>query len=329
MKTSFIKSAAVVATMIAVSALAAGARAQSYPERAITVVVPASAGGSLDFVARLVSAKLAERLAQPVVVENLVGANGTIGTDRVVRAKPDGYTLLVAVDSQIILGKLVTPATVPYDALKDLVPVSQLAVTTMVLTGRPGFEPNNIDDFVRLIQQSPGKTNYASWGIGSTGHVVAEMISQRLNTSMYHVPYKGTAPVVVDLAAGRVDVAVLPAILAVQAQKTAPVKIYGVTSATRWPLLKDVPSLSENAAFAGFEYDAWYGLFAPAGTDPKIVAKLAAEVNAVLKDPNLEERLRAHGTLPMAKSPARFATDLARERDRTAVVVQKANIKGE
>ena len=146
---------------------------------------------------------------------------------------------------------------------------------------------------------------------------------------MLHVPYKGTGPIVVELASGRVDVAVLPAILAVQAQKTAPVKFYGVTNDQPWPLLKGVPTLGESPALKGFKYSVWYGLFAPTGTDPAIVERLSQALAETLKEPAIEEKLRTSSSLPIARTPADFAADLAWAQKETADVVKRANIKGE
>lgn len=304
--------------------------AQAYPAaKPLTVIVPFSAGGGVDSTARLVMPKLAEQLRQSVVIENVAGAAGTIGTLKAVRAPADGYTLLFAVASPINVAPLVAPGAVKYDALKDLVPLATVAVSPFVLIGRTGLPAANTAELVKLARAQPGKLNFGTDGVGTSLHITGELIKQRAALDIVHVPYKSGPQVLTDVAGGQVDLAVLPLTLAQPFIKEGKVRAYGVTSRTRWPSAPEVPALAETPELRDFEMESWLGLLAPARLDPAIAAQLVKALDAAIKDPEVVRKLGEIATRPSLVSGAQFGDYLARERRTIAEVVAKAGIKAE
>jgi tripartite-type tricarboxylate transporter receptor subunit TctC len=312
-----------------VAALPAGALAQAWPDKPITVVVPFGAGGGVDAAARIVMPKLSERLGQQVIIENVPGASGTIGTQRVIKAKPDGYTLLFAVASPINVAPLVAPGSVRYDALKELAPIAPVAVSPFVLVGKPGLPAANTAELLALARKQPGKLTYGTDGFGTSLHVTAAMITATAGVDLLHVPYKSGPQVLTDVAGGQVDLGVLPVALVQGMVKEGKVKAYGVTSKARSDALAGVPSLSETPALAALDVESWMGLLGPAGLDPAIAARLNKEVAALLADPTVLKQLADGGMKPMQMAPADFGAYLARERKALAAVITANNIKAE
>jgi tripartite-type tricarboxylate transporter receptor subunit TctC len=315
-------------SVLMAAALPAGALAQAWPDKPINVVVPFGAGGGVDAAARIVMPKLAERLGQQVLIENVPGASGTIGTQRVTKAKADGYTLLFAVASPINVAPLVAPASVRYDALKDLAPIAPVAVSPFVLVGKPGL-PATTTELLALARKQPGKLTYGTDGFGTSLHLTAAMITATAGVDILHVPYKSGPQVLTDVAGGQVDLAVLPVALVQGMVKEGKVKAYGVTSKNRSEALPGVPSLSETPALATMDVESWMGLLGPTGLDPAIVARLNKEVATVLADPAVLKLLADGGMKPMQMAPADFGTYLAKERKALAAVVSANNIKAE
>ncbi|MCW5636429.1 MAG: tripartite tricarboxylate transporter substrate binding protein [Rubrivivax sp.] len=303
------------------------AGAQAWPDKPVTVVVPFGAGGGVDAAARIVLPKLGERLGQQLIIENVPGASGTIGTQRVVRARPDGYTLLFAVASPINVAPLVAPSSVRYDALKELLPVAPVAVSPFVLVGRRDLAPGGTAELLALARKQPGKISYGTDGMGTSLHLTAATIAQQAGVNLMHVPYKSGPQVLTDVAGGTVDLAVLPVALVQGMVRENKVRAFGVTSRQRSDALPGVPSLSETGDLAKLDVESWMGLLAPAGLDAAIVARLAREVVAVLADPEIVKQLAAGGMKPMQMPPAEFAAYLARERRAMAAVVNAAGIK--
>ena len=301
----------------------------AWPDKPVTVVVPFGAGGGVDAAARIVMPKLAERLGQQLIIENVPGASGTIGTQRVAKGKPDGTTLLFAVASPINVAPLVAPSTVRYDALKDLAPIAPVAVSPFVLVGRPGLPAANTAELLALARKQPGKLTYGTDGFGTSLHVTAAMITTTAGVDILHVPYKSGPQVLTDVAGGQVDLGVLPVALVQGMVKEGKVKAYGVTSKARTDALPGVPSLSETPALATLDVESWMGLLGPAGLDPAIVARLNKEVAAVLADPAVQKQLADGGMKPMQMAPADFGAYLAKERKALAAVVAANNIKAE
>lgn len=320
-------SAGIFALLVSVSCWAQ--TATSYPTRSITLIVPYAAGGNVDAVARWVAPELSKRLGHTVVIDNVAGAGGVIGTERAARASADGHTLLLSVESAMVIAKLVSPSVVKYDGLKDFAPVSLLSSSPLVLVGRPGLPANNLDDLLKLMRKEPGKLNYATSGIGTSLHVAGEMFNQLGKVQMVHVPYKIGSQIVTDLMGNQVDLAMLPIPLTSEQVKAGRIKAFGVTEATRSPGLPDVPSMAEHPQLKGLEVTVWFGLFAPVKTDPAIVARLHKESLEILKDDALRQKLAAIGMRPLGLSPEAFAKFLEGEQRKFTEIVRVGQIRAE
>lgn len=319
--------AAALCTLLVGSALA-----QTGPlcgGRPVTVVVPFAAGGGVDATARLIVPKVAEGLKQSLVIENVAGASGTIGAQRVARSPADGCTLMFAVASPLNVAPLVAPAAVRYDTFKDFTPLATVAVGPFVLIGRPGLPAANAAELVKLARSQPGKLNFGTDGVGTSLHVTAELLKQRAGLDMVHVPYKSGPQVLTDVAGGQVDLGVLPLTLAQPFIREGKVRAYGVTSAARWPTLPDVPALAETADFKGVDVESWLGLLAPANLPAPMTAAVIQSIEAAVKDPEVVKKLTDIANKPLAISGARFGEYLQRERKLTQDVVTKANIRAE
>jgi tripartite-type tricarboxylate transporter receptor subunit TctC len=317
------------AIAFAIPLAASSTQAQTYPSKPITMIVPYAAGGSVDAVARLVSDRLSAKLGGNIVIENVAGAGGVVGTARAARASPDGYTLLFSVESTIVIAKLVSPSIVQYDAAKDFVPISMVGSSPLVLLGRKDFPANNIAELMKLLKENPGKYNYATSGVGTSLHVAGEMINAEGKVKMVHVPYKTGAQIPTDLMGNQIDLAVLPLVMAMQNVKAGNIKAYGVTEPKRFELTPDVPSLAEHPDLKNVSVTVWYGLFAPAKTDPAIVAKLHQALAEVVKEPAIAEKLKASNLIPVGSSPKEFADFLKAEAEKFSALVKAANIKAE
>ena len=307
----------------------ASAQPAGWPVKPVTVVVPFAAGGSVDAAARLVLQKLGERMKQPFIVDNVAGAAGTIGTLKAVRAPADGYTLLFAVASPINVAPVVQPSIVKYDAFKDLTPIAAVATSPFVLVGSPKLAASNTAELLVLARQQPGKLNYGTDGVGTSMHLTTELLKLRAGVDVLHVPYRSGPQVLTELSSGLLDLAVMPVSLAQPFIKDGKVKAFGVTSRQRWASLPDVPALAETPALKDVDVDSWYGLFAPAGTDAAIVARLGQELRAVLADADLARRMSDAGLKPALLDAAPFAALLRKERESLGAVVAAAKIKVE
>ena len=300
----------------------------AYPERAITLVVPFAPGGSSDIIARSVGQPLSERLGQPVVIENLGGAGGTIGTTKVVRAKPDGYTVLLGSGSEILINKLINPKT-PYDASKDLTPLAFVGTGPMVLVAKTTLPANSVAEVLAMARAKPDSLSYASAGNGTPMHVAGELLKMRGKVSMVHVPYKGAAPALTDLVGGQIDLGVSTLSAALPHIRSGKVKALAVTTAKRTELAPDIPTIAETPGLEGFDLGVWFGLFAPAGTPPEAIRKLQAETQTVLQDPAVRKRLAEVGITPSGASADVLAKFMATETDTYRKVVESAKIVAE
>jgi tripartite-type tricarboxylate transporter receptor subunit TctC len=319
-----------VAVAIAATALwVCPAQAQTYPTKPITMIVPYAAGGSVDAVARLVSDRMAAKLGTNIVIENVAGAGGVVGTTRAARAAPDGYTLLFSVESTIVIAKLVSPTIVQYDALKDFVPISMVGSSPLILLGRKDFPANNIAELMTLLKDNPGKYNYATSGVGTSLHVAGEMINAEGKVKMVHVPYKTGAQIPTDLMGNNIDLAVLPLVMAMQNVKAGNIKAFGITEPNRFELAPDMPSLAEHPDLKNVAVTVWFGLFAPAKTDPAIVEKLHQALASVVKEPGIAEKIKASNLVPVGNSPKEFADFLKAEHEKFSALVKAAGIKAE
>ena len=284
--------------------VASPAFAQGWPSRPVRVVAAYPAGGSIDIVARLVSQRLGESLGQPFIVENKAGAAGNIGTDFVAKAAPDGYTLLMGSAAAISSAPNVY-AKLPYDPLKDLLPIVLVANQPNALIVRPGLAANNVREFIALARANPGKLNYGSSGVGASQHMTAELFAMMTGVQITHVPYKGGAPAMADLMSGQIDFMFDPVPTSIQVVRSGKVRALAVTSLRRSEVMPDLPSMAE-AGLDGFELRGWIGLFAPANTPRDLVQRLNGEVLKMLAA-DLRGKLLELGLDVAGGTPEQFA----------------------
>jgi tripartite-type tricarboxylate transporter receptor subunit TctC len=315
--------AGMVAGLVALS-FAGLAAAQNYPNKAVTIVVPYPPGGTNDIVARLVGKKLSEQTGQPVIVENRAGASGTTGAASVARAPADGYTILL-----ITTGHTIHPALykkLPYGLNTDLIPVTELSRGPMLVMVNPQLPVKNLQDLVALAKSKPGELNYGSAGNGSSTHLATELISSLAGVKMNHIPYKGSAPAMMDVIGGNSQVVLDLMFSSAPHVKSGKLKAIAITGAARSPIFPDVPTVAESG-FPGFEATVWNGLMAPAGTPKEVVAKLNAELKKALADPGINEQLHAQGFVTSWSTPEQFGGLIKSEVSRWGKVAKAANIK--
>ena len=284
--------------------VASPAFAQVWPSRPVRVVAAYPAGGSIDIVARLVSQRLGESLGQPFIVENKAGAAGNIGTDFVAKAAPDGYTLLMGSAAAISSAPNVY-AKLPYDPLKDLLPIVLVANQPNALIVRPGLAANNVREFIALARANPGKLNYGSSGVGASQHMTAELFAMMTGVQITHVPYKGGAPAMADLMSGQIDFMFDPVPTSIQVVRSGKVRALAVTSLRRSEVMPDLPSMAE-AGLDGFDLRGWIGLLAPANTSRDLVQRLNGEVLKMLAA-DLRGKLLELGLDVAGGTPEQFA----------------------
>jgi tripartite-type tricarboxylate transporter receptor subunit TctC len=298
-------------------------RAQSYPSRQITLIVPFAAGGSNDVVGRAIGRKLSEAWGQPVVVENRPGAGGMIGTSAVAAAPPDGYTLLL-ISSTFTINPAIKK-NMPFDTSKDFTPVAFIARSPLLFVSSNQLPVKSAQDLLALARSKPGQITYASAGLGSINQIAAELIAVSAGVKFMHVPYKGGSPALNDLIGGHVDIYVssLPQVL--QLARDGQAKALAVTSARRAVLLPDVPTLGE-AGIAGFDLWSWWGIIGPAGMPANVVHALNSEIGKMLTSPELGEFLKNEGAEAQAMTPEQFGDLMRLETERWIKVAHEANI---
>jgi tripartite-type tricarboxylate transporter receptor subunit TctC len=301
-------------------------QAQQYPSRPLRVVVPFAPGGAVDLVARTVAPRLSDALAQPVVVDNRGGAGGTIGTDIVAKARPDGHTLLVA--SMGVAVNAVLYPKLPYDTVKDLAPVTSLGEQPNIVVIHPSLSARSIGELITQAKARPGQISYASGGVGSNTHLVTLLFLQMAKVEMLHVPYKGLGPAIADLVGGQVQLAVSNVSTALPHVKSGRLRLLAVTSARRFPLFPDTPTVSESGV-PGYESSGWYGLWATAGTPSSVLAALNKEVTKILDTPAIKEQFSAQGLQPIPTSPEAFGKRLREEIRKWGPVVKASGAKPE
>ncbi|MFE8645433.1 tripartite tricarboxylate transporter substrate binding protein [Sphingomonas sp. NCPPB 2930] len=290
----------------------------------LRLVVPFTAGTGIDLVARSIGPRLGERLGRAVVVDNRPGASGNIGTEAVVRAAPNGNTLLVTVNT-LVMNRSLYPQ-LPFDPLKDLVPVSQTSWGHLVLVASKQSGLRSAADLLAAARAGPGRLNYASPGVGTPHHLAMELLKTTDRVSITHIPYRGTAPALADLLGGQVDAMFLPVHVALVHLRAGKLQALGIGADRRHPLLPDVPTLRE-AGTGDVNVTMWYGIFAPPRTPPGLVASLNHELQGILAMPDLRAAFQTQGMDPMGSTPEGFGRMVAEDAERWARVVRTQNIK--
>ncbi len=316
--------------LVAVAALAlagAGAAlAQSYPAKPVRVIVPFPAGGGIDFVARALSPKMTEYTGQSFVVDNRSGASGTIGTEAVAKAAPDGYTLLATFSSHTQNASLYSK--LGYDTVRDFAPVTQIATVANILVINPALPVKTVKDLVTLAKKRPGEILYASIGNGTPSHLSAELFDNMAGIKMTHVPYKGAAPSMVSLLSGETQLTFTTVLVALPHVKTGRLRALGVASLKRAAVMADVPTIDESGV-RGYESIAWYGLLAPAKTPAAIVEQLHRETVRALQSPDFRGTLTNQGAEPVGNSGEQFNTIIKEEIEKWRKLVQALGLKAD
>jgi tripartite-type tricarboxylate transporter receptor subunit TctC len=300
-----------------------GSAETAWPTKPIKIIVPFTPGTGIDVLARTLGQKLSERLGQPVVVDNKPGASGNIGTGGVATSAPDGYTLLMTVNTFVINPSLYK--SVPYDPVKSFVPVAPAAVGALTFTVHPSFPAKTLAEAVKLFKANPGKYTYASPGSGTPQHLAMELFKLNTGTDLLHVPYKGSAGAITDLLGGEVQVMVLPVHSALTHAKAGRIRMLAVAQDKRAPIAPDVPTFAEQGV-ANSNVDLWYGLMAPTGTPAAVVDKLNGEVNAILAMPDVREALDKQGMIPTPGKPEALGMLVKNDFARWAEVIRRAKI---
>ena len=304
----------------------AAAQAQSFPSRPLRIIVPSTAGGAADLIARMLGQHLAESLGQPVLIDNRPGAGNIIGTDAVAKAAPDGHTLLLAINNHAINASLYK--SLPYDPVKDFAAVTLIASTPHMLLVHPSLAVKSVQELIALARAQPGKINYASAGIGTAAHFAAELFKLAANLNLTHVPYKGLAGAMNDTVGGTVQV-IFPSPLTALAQvRAGKLVALAVTTATRSRALPDLPTLQESGV-PGYVFDSWYGLLAPRSTPEPVLARLHQAVAQALQSKELLHRLSAEAAEPAGSTPAQTTQFLAGEVEKYARLVKQLGLQAD
>jgi tripartite-type tricarboxylate transporter receptor subunit TctC len=315
------------AAMIAVAAPAL-AQAPDYPSKSIRFIVPVPPGGAADLMSRLVSGHLQAKLGQPVLVENRPGAGSSVGMDVVAKAAPDGYTIGMGNIAANSINPAVRPNAFPYQAVADFTAVSMVGTTPLILVVNADKVPSKtLTEFIAYLKANPGKVAYGSSGTGSSLHLGMELFAQKTGTSLLHVPYKGSAPMVTDLVAGQVVAAMDAATTSLPHVQSGKLRALGVSTAQRAFFAPTVPPIAD--VVPGFDVKPWHGVMAPAGTPAAIVNKLADEIRAFIRLPATDARLKDAGVAPVGSTPREFATAMNDDYELFKKVVKDANIKAD
>ena len=308
--------------LFAATISSAAAQTSKWPEKPVRVVVPFAAGGSTDIIARVLAARLTQEFGQQFVIDNRGGAGGSTGAEIVVRANPDGYTLIIVATSYATNAALYK---LQYDPVKAITPVGLLHSGPFLLAVNNGVSAASVKDFIELMRAKPSAFNFGSSGIGGATHLATELFKQMTNTQATHVPYKGDAPAISDLIGGQVQFIMSSVPALIQHVKGGKVRALAVTTAQRWPELSDLPAVAETVP--GYEHTSWNGMWGPAGMPKEIVNRLNVTLERLLKLPDVQERLKADGRAPAHTSPEEFARIIARDIAKWSKVVKAGNIK--
>ena len=316
-----VRGRAIVAAALAAASLAAGA--QDFPVKPLRIIVGSTPGGGTDIAARVIAPRMSEHLGQQVVVENRPGATTTIGVSAVVRSAPDGYTMLMGVSSLGINPHILK--NVPYDALKDLAPVSQVVVAPNIMVAHPSLPTRNVKELIAFARPRPGQLNLAAGGAGSSQHLSIELFNYMAKVKIVHVPYRGQGTALIDVVAGQVTLMMANVISALPHVRTGRLRALGVTGGKRATVAPDIPTIAESG-LPGYEVVQWYAVFVPAGTPREVINRLNSAVVAAVKDPKVRERIVADGGDPVGGTPDELGAILRADHARWGEVVKKAGI---
>jgi tripartite-type tricarboxylate transporter receptor subunit TctC len=315
--------------VLAASALVmcSAAHAQTaYPSKPVRIVAPSAAGSAADTLARTIAPLLAERLGQPVVVDTRPGAATILGTEIVAKAPPDGHTLLIALPALTINPSIYK--TLPYDAHKDFAAITQALSQANLIVSHPSLPAKSVKELIALAKSRPGELIYGSSGVGAASHLTMELFMLMTGTRMLHVPYKGPAPALIDLMAGRLTLAASSTIATLPHVRSGRLRAVGVTTSQRLPSVPEIPTIAEGGV-PGFESVAWFGPAAPAGTPKDVIARLHKEIVAIITAPEVKERFARDGGYVVASTPEEFDRFMRAEAVKWAKVVKAAGIKAE
>ena len=296
----------------------------AYPSKSIRLVVTTAAGGALDLVARTIAERLSESMGQAVVIENLPAGNGSVAAGQFARATPDGYTIMMVVDSTVTINPHLYK-NLQYDAFRDFAPVSVVTRVPLVLVGSPSVQANDLRELIAFAKTNPGKLNYASTGIGTQLHIGMEQFKLMTRTDIVHVPYKGNTAAIADLLGGRVELALFGLSSAKPHVESGRLKAFGITSEQRSPLLPNVPTIDE-AGLPNYTVYSWFGMFAPAKTPQSIIDRLAAEVQKASKDPRFAGSLTKQGMQIVASSPKDMLAAMREDSKRWGDVIKATGV---
>jgi len=322
-----LKKFAALATFLLISAIQSNA--QNYPTKVITIVVPFAAGGPTDTLARLIGVPMSKTLKQQVIVENVVGAGGTIAANRVAKASPDGYTLLLH-----HIGHSTAPAlyrNLPYDAIKDFEPIGLVNEVPMTLVAKKDFPPKDLKELISYVKANKDKINLANAGVGAASHLCGMLFMSAIQTELTTVPYNGTGPAMNDLLGGQVDLMCDQTTNTTSQIKAEKIKVYGVTTLKRMATLPGVPTLDE-AGLKGFEVDVWHGVYAPKATPKPAIDKLTDALQDALKDSNVKQRFSELGAEPVSldrATPQALEKHLKAEIEKWSPIIKKAGVYAE
>ncbi len=314
-------------TLLLAGCASSGALAQEYPARPIRIIVPSTAGGSVDTLARMVGTHLSERWKQQVVVDNRSGAGGIIAGELTARAAPDGYTLIMATIAAMATNVSLA-RKLPYDPVHDFAPVSLVASQQIVLLVTPSLPAKSVQELIQLAKAKPGALTFASAGTGSGGHLSGELLKILAGIDLTHVPYKGIAPAIVDVISGQVSMTFASIISGTPHVKSGKLRALAVTGARRSPALPELPTMME-AGVKGYESSTWYGLLAPKATPRAIIGKLNREVVSIVNLPEVKSHLLNEGAEPVGNTPEQFGEFIKAEIDKWGKVIRTAGLRAQ
>ena len=320
---SFASLASFALMLLAFFAMSHGHAAEAYPNRPVRIIVGFPPGGPTDVVARLAAQQLTDALGQQVIVDNRPGAGGTLGTTLLTKSAPDGYTLSLAANGEIAIAPHLH-AKLPYDPTKDLVPISRIGASQLMLVAHPSLPAKSVSELIAIAKSRPGGINFASSGTGSTAHLSAELFKVMAKIDIVHVPYKGAGPAMSELMGGQVEMLITGVSAAMPHVKAGKLRGLASTGGKRLAVAPELPTIGETVP--GYEVNSWYGIFAPVGTSQPVIDRLHGELAKMVRRPDVKERLDALGIEPEGTSPAQFAAQVREEILKWAKVVKIAKV---